>query len=198
MSKKERREPDQHETTVDEEQQQPQQPQQTVEPERSERQEGDSVAALKAILSKVSALLKPLQLTPEESIRLVEDLYASVLAMDLQLAGETDDKRKASVLAHIENTSITREDGRIVVTFPTASTSAASRAEAPHTETAQPETPQTKASQTKASQTEASQTEGSQTEAPRAESVSSGGTSPEGTPAASSEAASPAGEEPQS
>ncbi|MCX8033047.1 MAG: hypothetical protein N3B14_06645 [Thermoleophilia bacterium] len=153
MSKKERREPDQHETTVDEEQQQPQQPQQTAEPERSERQEGDSVAALKAILSKVSALLKPLQLTPEESIKLVEDLYASVLAMDLQLAGETDDKRKASVLAHIENTSITREDGRIVVTFPTAATSAAGQAEA-------------------------SQAEASQAEAVQADSVSPDGSSP--------------------
>ena len=119
MSKKERRDFDQHESPVDEEQQQQQQqPQQAAEQERGERQEGDSVAALKAILSKVSGLLKPLQLTSDESIKLVEDLYASVLAMDLQLAGETDDKRKASVLAHIENTVITREDGRIVVTFP--------------------------------------------------------------------------------
>ncbi|MBC7293092.1 MAG: hypothetical protein H5T84_03100, partial [Thermoleophilia bacterium] len=37
--------------------------------------EGDSLTALKAILGKVAALLKPLQLTPDESIQLVEQLY---------------------------------------------------------------------------------------------------------------------------
>jgi hypothetical protein len=86
----------------------------------SDAQEGDSLAALKAILSKVAAVLKPLQLTPEESIRLVEQLYGSVLETDLRLAGEADDTRKSSVLALIQNTTITRDGDRIVVEFPTA------------------------------------------------------------------------------
>ena len=62
-------------------------------------QEGDSLTALKAILSKVAALLRPLNLTAEESIRLVEQLYGSVLDMDVALAGEADDTRKSSTLA---------------------------------------------------------------------------------------------------
>jgi hypothetical protein len=80
-------------------------------------QESDSLTALKAILSKVSALLNPLQLTPEESIRLVEQLYGSVLETDLRLAGEADDTRKSSILAYIQNTSVTRESGKIVVQY---------------------------------------------------------------------------------
>lgn len=86
------------------------------------RQEGDSLSALKAILGKVAALLKPLQLTAEEATKLVEDLYSSVLAMDLQLAGEADDTRKSSVLAYLERTKITREEGRLVVEFPSTDT----------------------------------------------------------------------------
>jgi hypothetical protein len=81
-------------------------------------QESDSLSALKAILSKVSALLNPLQLTQEESIRLVEQLYGSVLETDVRLAGEADDTRKSSVLAHIQNTNITRDGGKIVVEYP--------------------------------------------------------------------------------
>ena len=82
-------------------------------------QEGDSLVALKAILSKVSALLRPLQLTSDESIRLVEQLYSKVLETDLQLAAETDDTRKSSVLGAIQNATIRRgEDGAIVVEYP--------------------------------------------------------------------------------
>lgn len=80
-------------------------------------QEGDSLTALKAILSKVAALLKPLQLTPDESIRLVEQLYGNVLETDVRLAGEADDTRKSSVLAQIQHATITREGGKIVVQY---------------------------------------------------------------------------------
>ncbi len=81
-------------------------------------QESDSLTALKAILGKLSGLLTSLQLTQDECTSLVEQLYGSVLDTDLKLAGETDDKRKASVLAHIQNTNITRSDGKLVVEFP--------------------------------------------------------------------------------
>jgi hypothetical protein len=83
-------------------------------------QEGDSLTALKAILSKVAALLKPLNLSAEESIRLVEQLYGSVLDMDVALAGEADDTRKSSTLAYINKTTIRREGDRLVVEYPTA------------------------------------------------------------------------------
>ena len=61
-------------------------------------QEGDSLTALKAILAKVATLLRPLQLTQDESIRLVEQLYGSVLDMDVKLAGESDETRKSQML----------------------------------------------------------------------------------------------------
>ena len=81
-------------------------------------QEGESLAALKAILAKVAALLRPLQLTQEESIRLVEHLYESVLEMDVKLAGEADDTRKSSVLSHVQNAVIRRDGDKVVVEFP--------------------------------------------------------------------------------
>lgn len=83
-------------------------------------QESDSLTALKAILSKVSALLKPLQLTSDEAIKLVEQLYGSVLDTDVKLAGEADETRKASVLAHIQHTNIRRDGGKLVVEYPPA------------------------------------------------------------------------------
>jgi hypothetical protein len=86
----------------------------------AEAQEGDSLTALKAILAKVAALLNPLQLTQEESIRLVEQLYGSVLETDVKLAGEADDARKSSVLAQIQNATITRAGDKIVVEYPSA------------------------------------------------------------------------------
>jgi hypothetical protein len=81
-------------------------------------QESDSLTALKGILGKVASLLTSLQLNQDECISLVEQLYGSVLDMDVKLAGETDDKRKGMVLAHIQNTSITRSDGKLVVEYP--------------------------------------------------------------------------------
>ena len=81
-------------------------------------QESESLGALKGILAKVASLLKPLQLNPEESIRLVEQLYGSVLEMDVKLAGESDDTRKSSVLAHIQNTNVRRDGDKLVVEYP--------------------------------------------------------------------------------
>ena len=85
----------------------------------TEAQEGESLTALKGILAKVASLLKPLKLTPDESTRLVEQLYGSVLEMDLKLAGESDDTRKSSVLAHIQNTVVRRDGDKLVVEYPT-------------------------------------------------------------------------------
>lgn len=81
-------------------------------------QEGESLTALKGILAKVASLLKPLQLTPEESIRLVEQLYGNVLEMDVKLAGESDETRRSSVLAHIQNTVVRRDGDGLVVEYP--------------------------------------------------------------------------------
>ena len=83
-------------------------------------QESDSLTALKAILGKVAGLLTSLKLTQDECISLVEQLYGSVLDMDVRLAGETDDKRKTAILAHIQNTSITRSGADLVVDYPKA------------------------------------------------------------------------------
>jgi hypothetical protein len=96
-----------------------------------EGQEGESLAALKAILAKVAALLKPLQLNQEESIRLVEQLYGSVLEMDAKLAGEADDTRKTSILWHIQNTVVRREGDRIAVDFPSGEPGAKAEEETP-------------------------------------------------------------------
>lgn len=89
-------------------------------PTEGNAQEGDSLAALKVILSKVAALLRPLNLTPDESIGLVEQLYGNVLDMDVRLASEADDTRKSITLAHIQNATIRREGDRIVVEYPTS------------------------------------------------------------------------------
>ena len=83
-------------------------------------QEGESLTALKGIFAKVASLLKPLQLSPEESIHLVEQLYGNVLEMDVKLAGEADDTRKSSVLSHIQDAVVRREGDAIVVEFPAA------------------------------------------------------------------------------
>ncbi len=101
-------------------------------------QESDSLTALKAILGKVANLLTSMQLTQDECISLVEQLYGSVLDMDLKLAGETDDKRKASILAHIQNTSITRDGGKLAVEYPKAE---APKSDAPKTDTPKAEAP---------------------------------------------------------
>jgi hypothetical protein len=106
-----------------------------------EGQEGESLAALKAILAKVAVLLKPLQLNQEESIRLVEQLYGSVLEMDAKLAGEADDTRKSSILWHIQNTVIRRDGDRIAVDFPTGEPGAKAEEETPTTPEAEASAP---------------------------------------------------------
>jgi hypothetical protein len=99
-------------------------------------QEGDSLTALKGILSKVASLLKPLQLTPDESIRLVEQLYESVLEMDVKLAGESDDTRKSSVLAHIQHTIVRRDADKLIVEYPAEKGGEPSGGESAPTQTA--------------------------------------------------------------
>jgi hypothetical protein len=86
-------------------------------PGEVEGQESESLAALKGILAKVASVLKPLQLTPDESTRLVEQMYENVLQMDLSLAGEADETRKSQVLAHIQNAIVRREGDRLVVEY---------------------------------------------------------------------------------
>lgn len=79
--------------------------------------ERDSLVALKNILGKVSGLLKPLGLTPEESTRLVERMYESVLEMDRHLAGETDEDRRRALLTHVQNADIRRVDEELVIDY---------------------------------------------------------------------------------
>lgn len=119
MSKKERREPERRDSNreIDRSEGQPEQGQ-TAPAGDKELQEGDSLTALKGILAKVAGLLKPLRLTPEEAIGLVEQLYGRVLEMDLKLAGEADDTRKSSVLSHVKDTVIRRDGETLVVEFP--------------------------------------------------------------------------------
>ena len=99
-------------------------------------QESDSLTALKAILAKVASALRPLNLSADEAIRLVEQLYGSVLDMDVALAGEADDTRKSSTLAYIYKTTIRRDGDKLVVEFPTAEE--LRRGDAPAVETAAP------------------------------------------------------------
>lgn len=98
-------------------------------------QEGESLTALKGILAKVASLLKPMQLTQEESIRLVEQMYESFLDMDVKLAGESDETRKSQVLSHIQNVVVKRDGDRLVVEYPPAQAQAPERAEAAPAET---------------------------------------------------------------
>jgi hypothetical protein len=80
--------------------------------------ERESLIALKSILTKVAALLRPLGLTPNEATDLVQRMYESVLEIDSRLAGESDDKRRAMLLSHVENATIQREDDVLVITYP--------------------------------------------------------------------------------
>jgi hypothetical protein len=80
--------------------------------------ERDSLVALKSILGKVASLLKPLGLTPEESIGLVERLYESVLEMDMALAGDSDEDRRRALLAHVQNADIRRVDDELKIEYP--------------------------------------------------------------------------------
>ena len=98
-------------------------------------QEGESLTALKGILAKVASLLKPMQLTQEESIRLVEQMYESFLDMDVKLAGESDETRKSQVLSHIQNVVVRRDGDRLAVEYPPAQPEATDRGEAVSRET---------------------------------------------------------------
>jgi hypothetical protein len=79
--------------------------------------ERDSLVALKSILGKVAGLLKPLGLSPEESTRLVERMYESVLEMDMHLAGESDEERRRMLLSHVQSADVRRVDDQIVVDY---------------------------------------------------------------------------------
>lgn len=80
--------------------------------------ERESVVALKGIMAKIAPAVKPLGLSPEESTELVEKLYGTALEMDMKLAKEPDAKRRRLILQHLEDTTIEREDGELVVNFP--------------------------------------------------------------------------------
>src|SRR5665648_1118390 len=56
--------------------------------------ERESLTAVEGILGKVAGLLKPLGLSPDESTKLVEEMYESVLEVDRKNAGEPDDLRR--------------------------------------------------------------------------------------------------------
>jgi hypothetical protein len=79
--------------------------------------ERDSLVALKSILGKVASLLKPLGLSPDESIGLVERLYESVLEKDMALAGESDEDRRRALLAHVQNADIRRVDDELTIDY---------------------------------------------------------------------------------
>jgi hypothetical protein len=79
--------------------------------------ERDSLVALKNILGKVAGLLKPLGLSPEESTRLVERMYESVLEMDRHLAGESDEDRRRALLMHVQNADVRRVDDELVIDY---------------------------------------------------------------------------------
>ena len=49
---------------------------------------------------------------------LVEQLYESVLEMDRTLAGESDEDRRRSLLAHVQNAEIRRVDDELKIEYP--------------------------------------------------------------------------------
>ena len=80
--------------------------------------ERESVAALKGILSRIAALLKPLGLTPEEAANLVQRMYGNVLEVDNRLVGESEERRKQVLRSYVERAEIRREDDDLVVEYP--------------------------------------------------------------------------------
>lgn len=86
-----------------------------VEQEEPER---ESVTALKGILGRIAALLKPLGLTPEEATNLVQRMYGNVLEVDGRLVGESEEKRKQVLRSYVERADIRREDDELVVEYP--------------------------------------------------------------------------------
>lgn len=80
--------------------------------------ERESVAALKAILTKVATLVKPLGLTPEESTDLVQRMYESILDLDTRLAEESDERRRGHMVGHVQAAEVRREDDLLVIDYP--------------------------------------------------------------------------------
>lgn len=83
--------------------------------------ERESVAALKGILGRIAALLKPLGLTPEEAANLVQRMYGNVLEVDNRLVGESEERRKQVLRSYVERAEIRREDDELVVEYPALS-----------------------------------------------------------------------------
>lgn len=79
--------------------------------------ERESVAALKAILTKVATLVKPLGLTPAESTDLVQRMYEGVLELDTRLAEESDERRRTHMVGHVQSAHVRREDDLLVVDY---------------------------------------------------------------------------------
>jgi hypothetical protein len=79
--------------------------------------ERESLIALKGILMKVAGLLRPLGLSPEEAVNLVERLYESIIEMDMRLAGESDESRREQILQHVQTATIRREDDLLVIDY---------------------------------------------------------------------------------
>ena len=80
--------------------------------------ERESVAALKAILTRVATVVKPLGLTPEESTDLVQRMYESILELDTRLAEESDDRRRSHMVDYVQSAEVRREDDVLVVDYP--------------------------------------------------------------------------------
>jgi hypothetical protein len=106
-----------------------------MEPER------ESVIALKSILAKVGPLVKPLGLSQDECTDLVQRMYESVLELDVLLAGESDDRRKHTLISHVRGAEISREDDRVVVTYPALPGGTAAKTPAPKKEAAEEQEP---------------------------------------------------------
>jgi hypothetical protein len=66
---------------------------------------------------KVAGLLRPLGLSPEEAVNLVERLYESIIEMDMRLAGESDESRREQILQHVQTATIRREDDLLVIDY---------------------------------------------------------------------------------
>ena len=80
--------------------------------------ERESVAALKGILSRIAALLKPLGLTPNEAANLVQRMYGNVLEVDNRLVGESEEKRKQVLTSCVNQAEVRREDDQLVIDYP--------------------------------------------------------------------------------
>lgn len=83
-----------------------------------EEPERETVVALKGILTKIAALVKPLGLAPHEATALVQRMYENVLDIDGKLVGESEEKRKQVLTAYVEQSEVRREDDQLVIDYP--------------------------------------------------------------------------------